>query len=169
MTDRVLSQAALLRTVRRLRRAGRRIVTTNGSFDLLHIGHARLLQQARAQGDVLVVLLNSDASVRRFKGSQRPIQPQRERAEMLAALRWVDYVTVFDEDTPLRLLGKIRPHVHVKGGSWLPERIAAEKKLVESCGGTLKLFPMVEEHSTTRLIARILRRQARPRARASRP
>lgn len=155
MTARVLSQSALLREVRRLRRAGRRIVTTNGSFDLLHIGHVRFLQQARKLGDVLIVLLNSDASIRKLKGPKRPILPQRIRAEMLAALRGVDYVTIFNEDNPLSLLRKIKPDVHAKGGSRNPERIVAEKKLVGSWGGRLKLFPMVGSHSTTRLIERI--------------
>lgn len=150
-----MSRSALLREVRRLRRAGKRIVTTNGSYDLLHIGHLRFLQQARLMGDALIVLLNSDGSVRRQKGPTRPILPQRIRAEMLAAIRWVDYVTIFGEDTPLALLRKIKPDVHAKGGSWRPERIATEKKLVESWGGKLKLFPMVGKHSTTELIQRI--------------
>ena len=128
---RILSQPALLREVRRLRRAGKRIVTTNGSFDLLHIGHIRFLERASKLGDALIVLLNSDASIRKLKGPTRPILPQRIRAEMMAALRSVSYVTVFDNDNPLALLRRIKPDVHAKGGSWKPERIAAEKKLVE--------------------------------------
>ncbi len=155
VASRILGHAALLREVRRLRRAGRRIVTTNGSFDLLHVGHVRFLQQARGLGDVLIVLLNSDASIRRLKGPARPILPQRVRAEMMAALRCVDYVSLFNRDNPLFLLRRIRPDVHAKGGSWKPERIAAEKALVESWGGKLRLFPMIGDHSTTRLIERI--------------
>lgn len=155
MTSRVLGQSALLKETRRLRRAGKRIVTTNGSFDLLHVGHIRFLEQARRQGDVLIVLMNSDASIRRLKGPGRPILPQRIRAEMMAAIRWVDYVSIFSEDTPLRLLRRIKPDVHNKGGSWKPERIAAEKKLVASWGGKLKLFPMVGTFSTTELIKKI--------------
>lgn len=155
MRARVLSQSKLLNEVRRLRRAGKRIVTTNGSFDLLHIGHVRFLQRASKLGDAFIVLLNSDGSIRRLKGPTRPILPQKIRAEMMAALRRVDYVTIFNEDTPLALLRRIKPDFHVKGGSWKPERIAAEKKLVESWGGKLRLFPMVGDHSTTRLIERI--------------
>jgi rfaE bifunctional protein nucleotidyltransferase chain/domain len=155
MTSRVLSPTALLRAVRRLRRAGKRIVTTNGSFDLLHVGHVRFLQQASRLGDALIVLLNSDTSIRQLKGPGRPILPQRARAEMLAALRGVDYVTVFHDDNPLALLRRLKPDIHAKGGSWKPERIAAEKRLVESWGGKLKLFPMAGEHSTTELIERI--------------
>lgn len=155
MASRVLSQKALLREVRRLRRAGKRIVTTNGSFDLLHIGHVRFLQQAARLGDVLIILLNSDRSIRRLKGPTRPVLPQRIRAEMLVALRGVDYVTVFNQDNPLALLQRIKPDVHTKGGSWKPERITAEKALVESWGGKLRLFPMVGDHSTTRLIEKI--------------
>ena len=155
MPERVLSQSKLLNEVRRLRRAGKRIVTTNGSFDLLHIGHVRFLQQAGKLGDTFIVLLNSDASIRRLKGPTRPILPQRIRAEMMAALRCVDYVTIFNEDNPLALLRKIKPDFHAKGGSWKPDRIAAEKTLVESWGGKLRLFPMVGDHSTTKLIKRI--------------
>ena len=155
MGNQNLSQRALLREVHRLRRAGKRIVTTNGSFDLLHIGHVRFLQKAARLGDVLIVLLNSDASIRRLKGPSRPVLPQRLRAEMLAALRGVDYVTVFDQDDPLGLLRRIKPEVHTKGGSWKPERIAAEKALVESWGGKLKLFSLIGDHSTTRLIEKI--------------
>jgi len=158
MASRVLNQAALLREVRRLRRTGKRIVTTNGSFDLLHIGHVRFLQRASKLGDALIVLLNSDSSIRKLKGPTRPILSQRDRAEMLAALRGVDYVTIFNGDTPLLLLRRIKPDIHAKGGSWKPERIAAEKKLVESWGGKLRLFPMVGGHSTTKLIEAIRKR-----------
>lgn len=158
MTSRVLGQSALLKEVRRLRRAGKRIVTTNGSFDLLHVGHVRFLEQARRQGDVLIVLLNSDSSIRKLKGPSRPVLPQGSRAEMMAAIRWVDYVTVFFKDTPLQLLRRIKPDVHTKGGSWKPERIAAEKRLVASWGGKLKLFPMVGEYSTTNLVRSIEKR-----------
>jgi D-beta-D-heptose 7-phosphate kinase/D-beta-D-heptose 1-phosphate adenosyltransferase len=155
MTSRVLSQSALLREVRRLRRGGKRIVTTNGSFDLLHVGHVRFLERASRLGDALIVLLNSDASIRKLKGPSRPVLPQRIRAEMMVALRSVGYVTVFDDDNPLGLLRRIKPDVHAKGGSWKPERIAAEKKLVESWGGNLRLFPMIGDHSTTKLIEKI--------------
>ena|ERR1043166_2564350 len=159
MPSQILNHKALLRTVRRLRRAGKRIVTTNGSFDLLHVGHIRFLQQARKLGDVLIVLLNSDRSIRTLKGSSRPILPQAARAEMLAALRCVDTVSIFDRDDPLFLLRQIKPDVHAKGGSWKPERIAAEKRLVESWGGKLRLFPMIGDHSTTRLIELVKRRR----------
>lgn len=155
MSSRVLSQAALLREVKRFRRAGKRIVTTNGSFDLLHVGHVRFLARAAGLGDVLIVLLNSDASVRKLKGSRRPILPQRIRAEMVEAVRGVDYVTIFNDDNPLALLRKLRPDVHAKGGSWKSERIAAERQLVESWGGKVKLSPMVGAHSTTKLIEAI--------------
>ncbi|MSR65236.1 MAG: hypothetical protein EXS18_05580 [Verrucomicrobiae bacterium] len=155
MSARVLSQTNLLKEVRRLHRDGKRIVTTNGSFDLLHIGHVRFLQQTSQLGDALIVLLNSDASIRKLKGPTRPILPQRIRAEMMAALRCVDHVTIFNEDTPLKLLRKIKPDVHSKGGSWQPDRIAVEKKLVESWGGRLRLFPMIGDLSTTKLIERI--------------
>jgi len=155
MASRILSQTALLREVRRLRRAGKRIVTTNGSFDLLHIGHIRFLQRAKTLGDVLIVLLNSDASIRKLKGPTRPILPQRIRAEVMVAQRCVDFVSIFSQDNPLALLRKIKPNVHAKGGSWKTERIAAERRLVESWGGKLKLFPMIGDHSTTKLIDKI--------------
>lgn len=158
MASRILNQKALLREVRRLRRAGKRIVTTNGSFDLLHVGHVRFLQRASELGDVLIVLLNSDRSIRKLKGPGRPILPQRIRAEMMVALRGVGYVTIFDDDNPLSLLRKIRPEVHAKGGSWKPERVAAEKRLIESWGGKLRLFPMVGDHSTTKLIEKVTQR-----------
>jgi len=149
----------LLADLRPGRRAGRRIVFTNGVFDLLHAGHVTLLQRARALGDVLVVALNSDASVRRLKGPQRPFITQRERALMVAALEAVDYVVIFSEDTPLRLIERILPDVLVKGGDWRTGAIVG-KDVVKARGGRVVRVPVLEGLSTTRIARRVrLRRQ----------
>jgi D-beta-D-heptose 7-phosphate kinase / D-beta-D-heptose 1-phosphate adenosyltransferase len=142
----------------RRRRAGQRVVFTNGCFDLLHVGHIRLLRQAAAQGDYLVVGLNSDASVRRLKGEPRPIVAEDARAELLAALECVDAVAVFDEDTPLALIEAVRPDVLVKGGDYRPEEVVG-REVVESGGGRLALIPLVEGHSTSGLVRRLAERQ----------
>lgn len=130
-----------------------RIVFTNGCYDLLHVGHVRLLQRARTLGDILVVGLNSDASVRRLKGSSRPIVSEEERAEVLAALECVSWVTIFDEDTPIETLRALRPHVHVKGGDYDPQALP-ETPLLRALGATIEIFPLVGGASSTRLIAR---------------
>ena len=135
---------------------GGRVVFTNGCFDLLHIGHVQYLQQARGLGDVLVLGLNSDDSVRRLKGASRPLISADERARILAALGCVDYVTVFDEDTPLELIGALRPDILVKGGDYTAEQVVG-RDLVESYGGRVAIIPFVAGHSTTELIRRILR------------
>jgi len=136
---------------------GLTVVFTNGCFDLLHRGHTRYLAQARALGDLLVVGLNSDASVRRLKGPARPIVPAEARAEVLAALAAVDYVTVFDEDTPADLIAALRPDVLVKGGDWPSEWIVG-RETVEARGGSVRSLPYVPDSSTTELIARIVER-----------
>lgn len=138
-----------------LRRQGKRIVFTNGCFDLLHPGHVYTLVQARALGEILVVGLNSDASVKRLKGSKRPILNQAERATMLAALEAVDYVTVFDEDTPRTLILHLRPEVLVKGGDWSAEAVVGKEE-VETWGGEVVLIPYQEGTSTTSIIERVL-------------
>jgi len=136
----------------------RRVVFTNGCFDLLHPGHVRLLEQARALGDALVVGLNSDASVRRLKGdpegSGRPLVPQAGRAEVLAALACVDAVTIFEEDTPRELIAALLPDVLVKGGDWKPDQIVGREE-VEAAGGKVVVVPYVEGYSTSALIAKI--------------
>jgi D-beta-D-heptose 7-phosphate kinase / D-beta-D-heptose 1-phosphate adenosyltransferase len=144
---------ALVAEVGRRRQAGQTVVFTNGCFDLLHLGHVRLLRQAAALGDYLVVGLNSDASVRRLKGPTRPLNPEDARAEVLAALECVEAVTVFDEDTPLALIASILPDVLVKGGDYRPEQVVGRAE-VEAAGGRLVLIPLVEGHSTTRLVGR---------------
>lgn len=141
---------------RRLKAAGKTVVFTNGCFDLLHLGHARYLGKARALGDVLVVGLNSDRSVRRLKGPGRPLVPEADRAEMLAALEAVDYVTVFGEETPAALVAEILPDVIVKGGDYRPEEVAGAEK-VTAAGGRVAIIPLVEGRSTTGLIARAAR------------
>ncbi|PLX84696.1 MAG: bifunctional heptose 7-phosphate kinase/heptose 1-phosphate adenyltransferase [Desulfuromonas sp.] len=138
------------------REQGRTIVFTNGCFDLLHAGHVKLLQQSRSFGDVLVLGLNSDASIRRLKGPRRPLIEQDERAHLLAALDCVDYVAIFDEDTPLELIRQLRPHVLVKGGDYAPEQVVG-KDVVESCGGRVEIVPLLGGKSTTGLIERIKR------------
>ena len=137
------------------RTAGERIVFTNGVFDLLHRGHVDYLEEARALGDRLVVGVNSDASVRRIKGPDRPLVPADERAELLAALACVDLALVFDEDTPERLIREVEPDVLVKGGDWTPDRIVG-REFVESRGGRVLSVPLREGLSTTALIERII-------------
>ncbi len=137
------------------RKKGKRVVFTNGCFDLLHVGHVKYLQKARSLGDLLVLGLNSDASVRRLKGEKRPLISEEERAHLLAALDCIDYVTIFDEDTPLRLIESVKPAVLVKGGDYTPEGVVG-KDLVESYGGRVELVEFVDGRSTTNIIEQIL-------------
>ena len=150
----VLDRAALAARADGWRRAGRRVVFTNGCFDLLHAGHLKLLHGAAALGDVLVVAINSDASVRRLKGPDRPLVPESERAVMLAALDCVDAVTVFDEDTPLEAIRAVRPDVLVKGQDYRVDEVVG-RDLVESWGGRVELLPLVPDRSTSSLVERI--------------
>jgi D-beta-D-heptose 7-phosphate kinase/D-beta-D-heptose 1-phosphate adenosyltransferase len=141
------------------RRAGRTVVFTNGCFDLLHVGHVRYLQEAARLGDVLVVGLNSDASVRALKGPGRPVFPESDRAALLAALEAVDHVVLFAEDTPLRLLGLVRPDILVKGGTYKVEEVVG-RDFVESYGGRVCVTGQTEGVSTTKILASIA--QQRP-------
>ena len=134
---------------------GERIVSTNGVFDVLHVGHARYLQQARALGDLLVVGVNSDDCTRRLKGETRPFVPEEERAELVAALGCVDYVVIFAESTPEALLAVIKPHIHVKGGDYQVEQMP-ETAVVLAHGGKVVTVPFVTGRSTTELVERIL-------------
>ena len=135
----------------------KKIVTTNGTFDIIHGAHLRLLQKAKSLGDILIIFLNSDLSVKKNKGKNRPIIPEQERAEMLASLESVDYIILFDEDKPLKLLTEIKPNFHVKGGSFIEERIKEEKDLLESWNGQFKNFELEEGYSTTNIIEKILK------------
>jgi len=139
---------------RELRREGRRIVFTNGCFDILHAGHIMSLEWARRQGDVLIVGVNSDASVRRLKGPGRPINPEGDRARVLAAMEAVDYVVLFEEDEPAALIGEILPDILVKGGDW--SRYISGREIVEKHGGRVLLAPLLEGRSTTGIIQRIM-------------
>jgi D-beta-D-heptose 7-phosphate kinase / D-beta-D-heptose 1-phosphate adenosyltransferase len=146
--------------VRRRRDAGQRIVFTNGCFDLLHPGHVRLLRQASMLGDYLIVGVNSDASVRRLKGQARPINSEEDRAEVLGALECVDAVTVFDEETPIELIDLLLPDVLVKGGDYRVEDVVGREE-VEAAGGRVVILPLVEGHSTTRMVHRAADRTLR--------
>lgn len=138
----------------RLRAEGRRIVLANGCFDILHVGHVRYLQAARALGDVLIVAINADATVARLKGPGRPLVPAAERAEMLLALRAVDHVVVFDDDTVDGLLRRLRPHVHAKGTDYTPESVP-EAATARAIGAEVAIVGDPKDHSTRDLIARI--------------
>lgn len=156
MDSKILSQEELMRAIDLKRQAGARIVLTNGCFDLLHVGHTRYLQAARKLGDVLVVGVNTDRSVRSLKkGSARPIVPDSQRAEVLAALGCVDYVVLFDESDPQALIRAVQPDVLVKGGDWKPEHIVG-RDIVEGRGGSVLAIPLVPGISTTALVQKIL-------------
>lgn len=150
----IVTRLELLKRLARLRSEGKQIVFTNGCFDILHRGHVEYLSAARALGDILVVGLNSDDSVRRLKGPGRPINPVEDRAAILDALRAVDFVTVFDEDTPYQLIEAIKPDVLVKGGDYTVETIVGAD-LVQAQGGRVVIVPLLAGRSTSGLLARL--------------
>ena len=137
-----------------LRAAGQRVVFTNGCFDILHAGHVRYLVAARALGDYLILGLNSDASVRRLKGEMRPVNDEHDRAEVVGALKSVDAVVIFGEDTAEELIAEVRPDVYVKGGDYTRETLP-EARIVERCGGEVAFIPLVAGKSTTNIIRRM--------------
>lgn len=152
----ILSRSELAQHCQTLRTQGKRIVFTNGCFDILHIGHVTYLQQARQRGDILIVGVNTDASVRRLKGESRPVNNETDRAIVLDALRSVDYVTLFHEDTPLELITALLPNVLVKGGDYTPSTIVGADVVIQH-GGIVEIIPLVEGKSTTNIIKTIER------------
>lgn len=153
----IVSLPELVTRVAGLKQAGKRIVFTNGCFDILHVGHVRYLKSARGLGDALIVGLNNDASVRKIKGEKRPIVPERERGEILSSLRFVDYVVLFDEPDPYNTIAAIKPDILVKGGDWSPENIIG-RDIVESYGGEVRTIPFIEGASSSRIIDDIVTR-----------
>ncbi len=150
----VLTKETLGEHIEGLRKQGKSIVTTNGCFDILHVGHVRILKQAKALGDVLVVGINSDASVRELKGPERPINNQDDRAELLASLECVDVVSIFTEGTPVEFIKVVKPDIHVKGADYKPQDLE-ETPVVESLGGKVEILPLVPQKSTTSLVQKI--------------
>jgi rfaE bifunctional protein nucleotidyltransferase chain/domain len=153
----IVSREALLALRAKWKREGKTVVFTNGCYDVLHPGHIRLLERARSLGDVLILALNSDASVRRLKGPSRPLIGQQERAELAAALEAVDVVTFFEEDTPRELIAALLPDVLVKGADW--SHFIAGREEVEAAGGTVLALPLEPGYSTTGIVEQILTRQ----------
>lgn len=154
MSGKILSREELRAERERLRAKGARLVFTNGCFDILHVGHVRYLSEARALGDALLVAINSDRAVRELKGSERPVMNEAERAEILAALRAVDYVTVFDDLSPRSLIAEVLPDVLVKGGDYTLDEIHGREE-VEAAGGRVLSLPFVEGVSTSGIIERL--------------
>lgn len=152
--EKIFARDALIIRRREWKDNRRRVVFTNGCFDLLHLGHILLLEQARALGDILVVGLNSDRSLQELKGPGRPLVPEHERAELMVALEAVDAVTIFDEPTPRELVGALIPDLLVKGGDWGENEIVGREE-VEAAGGRVVRIPLVEGYSTSQLIAKI--------------
>ncbi len=148
--------AEFLEVRRKLKKQGKKVVFTNGCFDLVHGGHVRLFQEAKKQGDVLVVALNDDASVRKLKGPSRPIFPLAERWEILEAIETIDYLTSFSEETPQEIIAALLPDVLVKGGDWRPDEVVGKKE-VEAAGGKVVIVPYLKGHSTSSVIRKIIR------------
>ena len=155
--EKIYIRKELAKKLEHLKSGGKVVVTTNGCFDVLHLGHLRYLQAARKLGDYLVVAINSDASVRQLKGQNRPLVPEDERAEMLAGLACVDYVVIFPELTPVELLSELKPNIHVKGGDYQLEQLI-ERGTVEAHGGKVIVGLNVPGKSTTDLIEVICER-----------
>jgi len=154
VTTRILDRQELSRISEELKAQGKRVVTTNGCFDILHVGHVRILNAARELGDVLIVGLNSDASTKRLKGPGRPVNSELDRAEVLANLKSVDYVSVFDEDTAIEFLKAVKPNIYVKGADYTTASLP-EAPTVESFGGEIRLLELVPGKSTTNIVSKI--------------
>jgi len=157
MKKKIKERKELLRIIKNLKAKGKQIVFTNGCFDVLHLGHVRYLEEAKALGGVLVVGVNSDSSVRKLKGPKRPILPEQERTEILSGLGCVDYITIFNEADPLKLITSLKPNLLVKGGDWTREQIVG-REVVERSGGELVIIPFVKGASTSNVIDTILKR-----------
>jgi len=154
--NKILDKKILKEKLDMLRREGKKIAFTNGCFDILHVGHVRYLREAKKTADVLVLALNSDASVQSIKGEKRPLVPEEERAEILAALEFIDFVTIFPELTPLELINYLKPDILIKGGDW-PEDKVVGRDDVKKWGGRTILIPEVEGKSTTNIVEKIKR------------
>jgi D-glycero-beta-D-manno-heptose 1-phosphate adenylyltransferase len=153
--NRVVTLEELIEFLPGWRATGKRLVLTNGTFDILHVGHVRYLQAARAMGDILVVGINSDASARGYKGPGRPVVPQDERAEIVAALRCVDYATIFDEPTAVGLVQALHPDIYAKGGDYDGSKPLPEAEAVSAYGGQVRIVPFIPGHSASRLIGEV--------------
>ncbi len=155
MSEKILDRKVLKETVQSLKKGGKKIAFTNGCFELLHVGHVQYLQAARAEGDILVVGVNSDHSVHQIKGPKRPVVPENERAEVLASLACVDFVSLFDEPDPLEIIRALLPDVLVKGADWAEDAIVG-RDIVEAHGGRVVRIPLTQGASTTSIIDKIL-------------
>ena len=154
MTGKLKNSSALARITANLRKRGQKVVFTNGCFDIIHVGHVDYLSKARKMGDVLVIGLNSDSSVKRLKGNDRPVNNETDRASVLSALYFVDYVVIFNEGTPENLIRKLKPDYLVKGGDWSEGKIAGAD-FVKSYGGKVRIVPFVAGYSTTSILKKI--------------
>jgi rfaE bifunctional protein nucleotidyltransferase chain/domain len=152
----VKSLKAIKRIRAQLRRQGKKVVFTNGCFDLIHGGHIELFRKAKSRGDVLIVALNTDGSVRKIKGPQRPVFPLEERFEVLGAIEYIDYLTSFAEDTPQKIIAALLPDILVKGGDWRPGQVAGREE-VEAAGGRVVIVPYLKGHSSSSIIRQIIR------------
>jgi len=155
-SKKIKREKELIKIIRNLKEKNKKIVFTNGCFDLLHYGHIKYLEEAKRFGDILIVAVNSDRSVRRLKGENRPINNQRSRTKVLASLGCVDYITIFDDLSPLKLIKDLRPDYLIKGGDWKREDIVG-KDIVQSYGGRVKTIPFLKNYSTTNLIRKIVK------------
>ena len=153
--NKILDRGALREKLDNLRKTGKKIAFTNGCFDILHVGHVRYLREAKKTGDVLVLALNSDSSVRSIKGEKRPLVPEMERAEVLVALEFIDFVTLFDELTPLELIQYLKPDVLIKGGDWPEEKVVGRNE-IKQWGGKVVIIPEVMGKSTTNVVEKII-------------
>lgn len=162
MKEKIKAKDELRDILEGLKRRGKGIVFTNGCFDILHIGHIRCLEEAKKKGDILIVALNSDRSIRSLKGPSRPFTPEAERAEVLSALACVDYVVIFDEPDPLELISSLKPNILVKGGDWTPETTIG-REVVEGMGGKVVIIPQVRGVSTSAIVDRIAKKGGKAR------
>ena len=152
--NKILERNALKDKLEALRKKGKKIAFTNGCFDILHVGHVRYLREAKKTADVLVLALNSDSSVRSLKGEKRPLMNEKERAEILAALEFIDFVTIFEELTPLELINYLKPDILIKGGDWPEEKVVGREE-IKKWGGRVAIIPEIEGKSTTNIVEKI--------------
>ena len=152
--NKILERNALKDELEKLRKKGKTVAFTNGCFDILHVGHVRYLREAKKTADVLVLALNSDSSVRSIKGEKKPLVPEKERAEILAALEFIDFVTIFPELTPLELINYLKPDILIKGGDWPEEKVVGREE-IKKWGGRVKIIPEIKEKSTTNIVEKI--------------